>query len=75
MRLPNFHTLDVRVERRIARVTINNSPINLMDATLGSEFLLKIERAVAGHQCNQASERGDATKALLSLPDCAQRPW
>jgi hypothetical protein len=23
MRLPNFHTLDVRVERRIARVMIN----------------------------------------------------
>jgi hypothetical protein len=33
MRLPIFHTLDVRVERRTARVTINNSPINLIDAT------------------------------------------
>jgi hypothetical protein len=33
VRLPNFHTLDVRVERRTARVTINSSPINLMDAT------------------------------------------
>jgi hypothetical protein len=30
MRLPTFHTLDVRVERRIARVTITNNPINLM---------------------------------------------
>jgi enoyl-CoA hydratase/carnithine racemase len=34
MRLPNFSTLDVRVERRIARVTIDHSPINLMDAAL-----------------------------------------
>ena len=33
MRLPNFHTLDVRVERGNALVAINNSPINLMDAT------------------------------------------
>jgi enoyl-CoA hydratase/carnithine racemase len=38
MRLPTFHTLDVRVERRIARVTINNSPINLMDAALLGEL-------------------------------------
>jgi hypothetical protein len=38
IRLPNFHTLDVGVERRIARVTINNSPINLMDATMLGEL-------------------------------------
>ena len=38
MRLPAFHTLDVRVERRIARVTIDHSPINLMDATLLEEL-------------------------------------
>jgi hypothetical protein len=38
MLLPNFHTLDVRVERRIARVTISNSPINLMDATVLGEL-------------------------------------
>jgi hypothetical protein len=32
VRLPDLHTLDVRVERRIATVTIDNGPINLMDA-------------------------------------------
>jgi len=37
-RRPDLHTLDVRVERRIARVTIDNSPINLMDATLLGEL-------------------------------------
>ena len=31
-RLPDLQTLDVLVERRIARVTINHQPINLMDA-------------------------------------------
>ena len=38
MRLPNFHTLDVRVEHRIARVTINNTRINPMDATMLGEL-------------------------------------
>src|ERR1700730_18723941 len=37
-RLPHLHTLDVRVERRIARVTIDHEPINLMDATLVGEL-------------------------------------
>lgn len=35
---PDLSTLDVRVERRIARVTIDNGPINLMDATLVREL-------------------------------------
>jgi enoyl-CoA hydratase/carnithine racemase len=38
IRPPDLATLDVRVERRIARVTINNNPINLMDATLLGEL-------------------------------------
>jgi enoyl-CoA hydratase/carnithine racemase len=37
-RLPDLQTLDVRVERRIARVTIGNGPINLMDARLLGEL-------------------------------------
>jgi enoyl-CoA hydratase/carnithine racemase len=37
-RRPDLQTLDVRVERRIARVTINHQPINLMDATLVGEL-------------------------------------
>jgi enoyl-CoA hydratase/carnithine racemase len=37
-RLPHLQTLDVRIERRIARVTINHQPINLMDATLVGEL-------------------------------------
>src|ERR1700694_3190379 len=38
MRVPDLRTLDVRVERRIARVTIDHNPINLMDATLLAEL-------------------------------------
>jgi enoyl-CoA hydratase/carnithine racemase len=37
-RLPDLQTLDVRVERRIARVTTDNKPINLMDATVLEEL-------------------------------------
>jgi enoyl-CoA hydratase/carnithine racemase len=56
MRLPNFHTLDVRVEHRIARVTINNSPINLMDATLLGEL-----DKLAGWLATQ----GDAVRVVI----------
>jgi hypothetical protein len=34
MDVPNLQTLDVRVERRIARATIDNKPIILMDASM-----------------------------------------
>jgi enoyl-CoA hydratase/carnithine racemase len=37
-RVPDLQTLGVRVERRIARVTIDHGPINLMDATLVGEL-------------------------------------
>jgi enoyl-CoA hydratase/carnithine racemase len=36
--LPDLQTLDVRVERRVATVTIDNGPINLMDAVLLEEL-------------------------------------
>jgi enoyl-CoA hydratase/carnithine racemase len=38
VRLPDLQTLDVRVERRVATVTIDNGPINLMDAALLEEL-------------------------------------
>jgi hypothetical protein len=38
VRLPDFQTLDVRVGRRITRVTIDNNPIDLTDATLIGEL-------------------------------------
>jgi enoyl-CoA hydratase/carnithine racemase len=38
MPLPDLQTLDVDVEHRIARVTIDHKPINLMDATLVGEL-------------------------------------
>jgi hypothetical protein len=63
MRLPDFHTLDVRVERRIARVTIDNSPINLMDATLLGEL-----DQLAGWLATQ----GDAVRVVIfqsAIPD------
>jgi hypothetical protein len=63
MRLPNFHTLDVGVERRIARVTINNSPINLMDATMLGEL-----DQLAGWLATQ----GDAVRVVIfqsAIPD------
>jgi hypothetical protein len=63
MRLPNFHTLDVRVERRIARVTINNSSINLMDATMLGEL-----DQLAGWLATQ----GDAVRVVIlqsAIPD------
>jgi enoyl-CoA hydratase/carnithine racemase len=36
--LPDLQTLDVRVERRVATVTIDSGPINLMDAVLLEEL-------------------------------------
>jgi enoyl-CoA hydratase/carnithine racemase len=38
VRLPDLQTLDVRVERRVATVTIDNGPINLMDEGLLEEL-------------------------------------
>ena len=38
VRLPDLQTLDVRVERRVATVTIDNGPINLMDEGLLREL-------------------------------------
>jgi hypothetical protein len=38
MPVPDLQTLDVDVEHRIARVTIDHRPINLMDATLVEEL-------------------------------------
>jgi hypothetical protein len=70
MRLPNFHTLDVRVERRIARVTINNRPINLMDATLLGELdQLAAWLATRGHHrgLRHPGERGRMTPGSRRL--------
>jgi enoyl-CoA hydratase/carnithine racemase len=36
--LPDLQTLDVRVEHRVARVSIDNGPINLMDGNLLDEL-------------------------------------
>jgi len=63
MRLPDLHTLDVRVEHRIARVTIDHSPINLMDATLLGEL-----DQLAGWLATQ----GDAVRVVIfqsAIPD------
>ena len=38
VRLPDLQTLDVRVECRVATVTIDNGPINLMDEGLLREL-------------------------------------
>jgi enoyl-CoA hydratase/carnithine racemase len=63
IRLPDLATLDVRVERRIARVTITNNPINLMDATLLGEL-----DQLAGWLATQ----GDAVRVVIfqsGVPD------
>jgi hypothetical protein len=56
MRLPDLRTLDVRVERRIARVTIDNNPINLMDATLLGE----LDQLVSW-----LAEQGDSVRVVI----------
>jgi enoyl-CoA hydratase/carnithine racemase len=56
IRLPELATLDVRVERRIALVTIDHGPINLMDATLLGEL-----DQLAGWLATQ----GDAVRVVI----------
>jgi enoyl-CoA hydratase/carnithine racemase len=63
MDLPNLQTLDVRVERRIARVTIDNKPINLMDASLMGE----LDQLVGW-----LAKQGDGVRVVIfqsSIPD------
>src|SRR3981189_1873725 len=63
MRLPAFHTLDVCVEHRIARVTIDNNPINLMDAALLGE----LDQLVGW-----LAKQGDAVRVVIfqsAIPD------
>jgi enoyl-CoA hydratase/carnithine racemase len=55
-RLPHLHTLDVRVERRIARVTIDHEPINLMDATLVGELDQLVD---------WLAEQGDSVRVVI----------
>ena len=62
-RLPHLQTLDVRVERRIAWVTINHEPINLMDATLVGELDQLVD---------WLAEQGDSVRVVIfqsAVPD------
>jgi enoyl-CoA hydratase/carnithine racemase len=62
-RLPDLQTLDVRVERRVATVTIDNGPINLMDAAL----LEELDQLV-----RWLSKQGDSVRVVIfqsAVPD------
>jgi len=62
-RLPDLQTLDVRVERRIATVTIDNGPINLMDERL----LRELDQLV-----RWLSKQGDSVRVVIfqsAVPD------
>jgi hypothetical protein len=65
-RLPDLQTLDVRVERRIARVTVDNGPINLMDAAL-LEALDQLVRWLASKATASASSFFKAPSRTSSL--------
>jgi enoyl-CoA hydratase/carnithine racemase len=63
VRLPDLQTLDVRVERRVATVTIDNGPINLMDAAL----LEELDQLV-----RWLSKQGDSVRVVIfqsAVPD------
>jgi enoyl-CoA hydratase/carnithine racemase len=55
-RLPDLQTLDVRVERRVATVTIDNGPINLMDEGL----LRELDQLV-----RWLSKQGDSVRVVI----------
>ena len=62
-RLPDLQTLDVRVERRVATVTIDNGPINLMDEGL----LRELDQLV-----RWLSNQGDSVRVVIfqsAVPD------
>jgi enoyl-CoA hydratase/carnithine racemase len=56
VRLPDLQTLDVRVERRVATVTIDNGPINLMDEGL----LRELDQLV-----RWLSRQGDSVRVVI----------
>jgi enoyl-CoA hydratase/carnithine racemase len=63
VQLPDLQTLDVRVERRIATVTIDNGPINLMDERL----LRELDQLV-----RWLSKQGDSVRVVIfqsAVPD------
>jgi enoyl-CoA hydratase/carnithine racemase len=63
VQLPDLQTLDVRVERRIATVTIDNGPINLMDERLLGE----LDQLV-----RWLSKQGDSVRVVIfqsAVPD------